>query len=452
MRRLLLAGHGILRTALILVVLVLVNGAAEQVNYAADLTPGDRLTLDPQLAELARSVDQKVEITAFFSPGPTRDELAGFFRRLRRENRRIRTRFVDPDLQIDVVNRFGIRYYGTVVLEMGGRREDATSPSPQDLATALLRLQRTGSRRLCFTTGHGERQLDDEGAEGLALLRALLARNGYDPVALPALTGGTVPEDCAAVVLAGPQVSLAEGELAALRASLAGTGRLLWLVDHPSATNVDELAGERGVTVEHGLVAENDPDRRLAANPLLVMVPSSASSNPIVEGLPGATVYPETAALTVPDRQPRDGLFISELARTSPDSYLVRDPEATAFDPARDLKGPLTLAVAADESRQVQDPDGVKVERSRMTILASTDIAANLFIGQLANQLLLIRSLNWLTQAEGLVGIRSNAPDATAMVVTDRRYRTMILANGVAVPLVVLASGAAIWWWRRRRT
>lgn len=452
MRRLLRAGHGMLRTVLVLALLLLVNGAAEQVNYVVDVTPGDRLTLDPQLAALARSVNQKLEVTAFFSPGPTRDELAGFFRRFRRENRQIRTRFVDPDLQVDVVNRFGVRYYGTVVLEMGGRREDATSPSPQDLATALLRLQRTGSRRLCFTTGHGERQLDDEGAKGLALLRGQLGRNGYDSVTLPVLTGGTVPQDCAAVVLAGPQVPLAEAELAGLRAWLASTGRVLWLVDHEAATNVDELARERGVTVEHGLVAENDPNRRLAANPLLVMVPGSASANPIVEGLPGATVYPETAALSVPDRQPRDGLFISVLAQTSPDSYLVRDASATAFDPARDLKGPLTLAVAADDSRQVEAGGKAEVVRSRMAVLASTDIAANLFIGQLANQLLLIRCLNWLTQTEGLVGIRSSPPNPTPMVVTDHGYRTMILANGVAVPLVVLAAGVVIWWWRRRRT
>lgn len=451
MRRLSALAQGVARSALVVAILLAVNVLAERTNVAADLTRGRHLTLDPQLRELVKSVREPVQISAFLSPGPSGDELEALFRRMRRANRRVRTRFVDPDRRLDVVNRYSIRYYGTVVLEMGGRREDATSPTPQDLATALLRLQRPGSRRVCLTTGHGERTLADEGREGLALLGALLERNGYEPRPVGVFSDGEIPKDCAAVILAGPRVQLADGELDALRRVLGGDGRLLWLVDPTSPTNLDDLAREWGIEVEHGVVVENDPDRRLAANPLLVLVPEYRSVNPIVEGLPGATVFPQAAAFSVADPQPRDGLFISLLARTSDDSYLLRDPAATAIDPARDRKGPLTLAVAADDSRQIRDGERARVERARLVALASVDVGSNLFIGQLANQLLLIRSLNWLTQTEGLVGLRATPPNPEPIVITDRGYRTMVTVNSVVVPLVLVAAGTVTWWWRRRR-
>lgn len=445
-----LATHGAVRVLLVLAVLFVVNVAAERANYAADLTPGRRLSLDPELRRVVRSVSKNLELTAFIAPGPTRDQLDDVFRRVRRANSRIRYRFVDPDVQIDLVNHYGIRYYGTVVLESGGRREDATSPTTQEIASAILRLQRTGQPTICFTSGHGERSPDDSGAEGTALLARLVESNGYRRETLANLSAGPVPERCAVVAVVGAKVNLADTEMIALRDYLRADGRLLVLTDAEAATSVDGLLGESGITVEHGLVTEDDTNRKLASNPLLVLVPTYESANPIVDGLSGATVFPKSAAFSVPNRQPRDGLFVSVLARTSADSWLVRDPAATSVDPNRDRKGPVVLAAAADDSHQVQDNGRVSVRRSRIAAFASADLAANLFISQLANQLLLIRSLNWLTQAENVVGIRSASPDPEPIVVTSHRYRMMVAVNAVGLPSVVVLLAAGIWWWRRR--
>jgi len=445
-----LAAHGTVRVLLVLGLLMLLNAGAERVNYAADLTPGRRLTLDPELRRVVKSVPKDLQMTAFIAPGPTRDELDDVFRRLRRANSRVRYRFVDPDVQVDLVNRFGIRYYGTIVLESDRRREDATSPTTQDIASAMLRLQRKVQTTICFTSGHGERGPDDERAEGLALLARLVESNGYRREAIPNLSGGPVPSHCGALAVVGAKVNFADPELTALREYLRAGGRALVLTDPETPTNVDDVLEEWGIGVEHGLVAENDGNRKLASNPLLVLVPSYESANPIVEGLAGATLFPKTAAVTVPNRQPRDGLFVSVLARTSTDSWLVREPAAAGFDPTRDLKGPLVLAAAADDSRQVQGKDQVSIERTRIVALASADLASNLFVGQLANQLLLIRSLNWLTQAENIVGIRSIRSDPESIVVTSRRYRTLVAVNAVGVPLGVVLAATGMWWWRRR--
>jgi ABC-type uncharacterized transport system involved in gliding motility auxiliary subunit len=141
------------------------------------------------------------------------------------------------------------------------------------------------------------------------------------------------------------------------------------------------------------------------------------------------------------------GLTVSRLADTSPLSYLETEPIAATFDDGEDLPGPITVAAAADRSRN----DGTEIRRSRVLVVGDVDFATDPFLGEAANGALIVRAVEWLTLGEDLAAISPNLPADRPLRLTDARvtYARLVLAG--LVPLVFLLAGAMVWAARRNR-
>jgi len=432
-----------------LVVLAVLVVVADRTRTVVDLTEDDVLTLAPQTEDVLRSIDRDVEITLFARPDePGRVEAVSLLDRYRRLQRRIDVRVVDPDRSPGEVARAGVDpLVGGVAVRAGDRTELVPFPTEGELTGALARLLRDEPAVACLSTGHGERAVDDPGGTGLARFADLLGRDGFEVEVVDLLARPEVPERCAVLVVAGPTAGFGTDAEAAVATWVAADGRLLLLAD-PVAEQppLPDVLAELGIRVERGVVFEGDAGNVVDGDVSAPIVDRFPSASPVTRRLAPVLLPVVQGVAAEPD--PSDpGLTVTEIATTSPESYLERNPVSPRFDEGQDLPGPVPVAVAADRSRV----DGPDVRRTRAVVVGDVDLASDDLIGEAGGAQLLRQAMAWLSESEELVAISPNLPADRPLRLTDARVTYARVLTAGVVPALFLLAGALVWAVRRSR-
>lgn len=428
-----------LLAAALLLGLAVVDIAAHQWRRQVDLTADQTLTLSPVTKDVVSSLDRRVEITAFVRrDDPARIAMTNLLSRYRRLDRRISFRVLDPSESPAEAQRLGVdpAAGGTAVVG-GEEREIAPTPTEQDTTAALARLIRDGDPMVCLTSGHGEARN--------AALRDHLAQRGYGLRDVDLLRAPEVPDDCSAVVVAGPMTQPSDAVLAALRDELRGDGRLLVLADPGGTADLSPITSHLGIVLEKGLVLEGSPEHRPPDDPFRPIVSEYRSAHAVVQRL-APTVLP-TVQGVLADAGTTDGVTVTPLARTSELSYLERRPASPQFDENEDLPGPIVVAAAADASTN----RGGEVTRSRVIVVGDADFVSDAFLDVGANATFLTRSIDWLTLDDDIVSVEANIAELRPIELTEGRITYARLLGAVVVPGLFLLAGATLWALRRAR-
>lgn len=443
-----LVGRRLPRAVVVVVVVaVAVAVVVDRRPAQLDLTSDSTLTLSPETRSVLAAVDQPVRVTAFLDRSdPTRVAAPALLSRYRRMNHRVSFRLREPSSSPAELRRLGVDpTFGGLALEAGGRVEHAPAATEQDVTAAIARLLRRGPTELCVATGHGEADVEAAGSEGFKRAATLLAANGYRLRAVDLLTAPEVPGTCAALVLANPTSPLGAAS-GVVSAYLDGGGRALVLLDPASTEEMPEVLAPFGLSVRRGLVLEGDRENRFQDDPLRPVVRDYRSGTSIVRRL-APTFFPAVQAVVVDEKADAGGLSVTELARTSALSFLETEPATVAFDPAKDLPGPVVVAGAADRSRA----SGGKVTRSRLVLVGDVDFATDAFVDEAANGQLLVRAVDWVTEEESAVTVSANIGRVRPLVLTEGRLRYLRLLSSGIVPVLFLVLGALVWAVRRGR-
>ncbi|MBO9362285.1 MAG: GldG family protein [Thermoflexus sp.] len=447
-----------LASAAFIGIMVLLNILAVRHAQRWDTTAEQRFSLSPQTLQILRALPQPVEALAFFSQNfqfarENAEDLLDQYRYY--GNGKFSYRFIDPVAQASLARQWGITQDGTILFVMGERRQQVTLYNEQEFTSALVKLIRTTQPRIYFLTGHGERDIQEEGDNGYAQVQRALEREGYAVEPLNLAVTATVPADAAVVILAGPTRPLLDREVEALKGYLNAGGRMLIALD-PALQNVgaevtgsiNRLLGDWEVAFREDVIV--DPVSSVFTDPL-TPVASRYGFSPITEKLRGiATAFP--AARSIDEgRVPLDRFRAVRLVETSNQSWGETDLDALRQalnqgrlpGPGGKPVGPQALAVT------VEQVNG----KGRLVLFGDADFAANQNVGAnlpFANLDLFVNAVNWLSESEVLIGLRQS-PEATvrALSATSAQVRTVFMLTVVAMPLLVLAAGAMVWWQRR---
>ena len=344
--------NALVATLAVVVILGLINFLATRYNYRIDLTETRLFTLAPQSQEVVKNLDKPVKVWVFdANKNPfDRDLLENY----QRQSKNFEFEYVDPLARPSLTNKFGVKDYGEVYLESGENRllvQVVSSLNPQErlsesrLTNGLVKISNPNTSKIYFLQGHGERQLERGEGKISQAVEALVDEN-YIAEPLKLTQSAKIPNDADAVILAGPQRALLEGEIQALRDYVNGGGNLLVMVDPGVNPELDGLLEEWGVIL----------DNRLAIN-------VSESAQKIPEGISVVTEYGKHPIT----KDFENGISIYQLARpidtTSVDGVestplLLTEPipatwaesdwesEELEFNEDSDRPGPLTLGVA----------------------------------------------------------------------------------------------------------
>jgi ABC-type uncharacterized transport system involved in gliding motility auxiliary subunit len=344
-----------------------------------------------------------------------------------------------PLVEPKLAQAAAIRANGEAVIEYGQRNEHLTDYNEQAFANALMRLMRTGERLVFALDGHGERRLNGIANHDLGEFGKQLASKGFQTNALNLAIAQEVPANASLLLIASPQVDLQPLEVQKIRQYVERGGNLLWLIDPEPLRGLQPVSEMLGIVLGPGTVV--DPDAaRINASPAIAIA-ASYGRHAITENFQLNTVFPFARRIGLHEE---GGWRATRLVEVAPRGWIEMGKldDKITFDKARDLPGPVTIAVALE--RRIND------RSQRVVVVGTGNFIANTYLGNGGNLDLGVNMVNWLSGDDALIAIQPR-PTLDSGLALERGAQYLILFGFlILLPLAFTAAGVVIWWRRRK--
>ena len=286
---------------LVLGVVGFVEALAARHSARLDLTENRRNSLSPQTIQLLKALKTDVNAVAFFrsdQPGKriAEDLLKQY---ARHADGKLTWKVVDPDREPALARRYAIESYGTVVLETTTKSEKVSDAEEEKLTNGLVKVTREGKRAIYVMQGHGEHEINNSERFGFTEAKGALERSNYEVKPLVLARESKVPDDAAAVIMAGPKTDLFPPEFEALDAYVAKGGKLLVMANPFQNEGVKKWVAKYGVELGDNLIIEPSPIGRLFGIGPEVPIVQQYESHPITRDMGGvSTLFPLTRTVS----------------------------------------------------------------------------------------------------------------------------------------------------------
>ncbi len=419
--------------------------ASAQVRHQWDLTPTARFTVSALTdTQVVGVLEETPRVTAFLERGSAQEvAVRSLIASYEAAGADIDAQFVDPDIQPSVAKRYDISFYGEALVELGGRTERVESLTEVSLTSALVRLLQPRALTVCFTVGHGERDVHESRLAGYGQFASELRKSGFDveTLALAAEGGSERLDTCDVVVVAGPQVPFIAEEMAMLRGWVDDDGRLIVLAPESAEARTqfnDAILRDHGLAFGEGFVTDVSSLRDDPAAVVAVDYPSQSPATSFVKRHEVPTVFSGSVPIGIDPGAAQAGHL----------STLVQSSEASGSDVGG--VGPLALAALSDRSELTGDTDALAIQRTRIAAVGTADVATNEFFQTLGNRDFVLRLTQWVAREDDLVAAATPPGGVREVPVTDEQ-RTDLIIRTVAIPGLVPLPLAALVARRRRR-
>ncbi|HUJ79112.1 MAG TPA: DUF4350 domain-containing protein [Nitrospiria bacterium] len=454
--------HSGLLSVTFIAVIGLANVLAVRHNTQWDLSGSGQFSLSPQTVKILKALDRDVTVTLFVQDlGPTKETLHSLVGSYQQYTPRLTAVFVDPDKRPAVARQYGVTQYDTVVFESGGQVTRVRLLGQEDLnnreqlfTNALIRVTRTEKKRIAFLEGHGEHRLDDSGQGGFSAVKEGLEREGYEVVGVSLAQSGSVPDKTTVLVMGGGVKLMAPQEMEAIRAYLNKGGRVLVLTDPEVTTGLEPLLADWGVVPERDLAIETSISL-FGAGLDVVVARSYSAEHPVTKDFALNTAFPAARSLRF-DPAKSAQFKHDDLVMTSDKSWGETDlkNQQVSYDRLRDIKGPLTLAMAVQPvpPKKDQAPADASAPSSaaRLVVFGDSDFATNSYFRLYGNGDLLLNVINWLAEDQAVISIRPKEARMSPLILNTEQAAVVFWVSVAILPGVALLGGVGAWQWRRR--
>ncbi len=467
----------VVRTALVLAVVVMVNYLGVHFFGRYYLSSQTRIQLAPQTLDLLKSLTNYIDVTLYYDK---QDDfypaIVALLNEYRLANPRLSVKTVDYVRDAGEAQKVKEHYKlnsptdknliifdctGRVKITSGdaltqvkldpvynpkGEREFRRKPiafnGEQAFTSMLLAVTSTKPFKAYFLQGHGEPSLSDPDETGYLMFGSILAQNYIAVTNLDLAGDGSLPMDCNLLIIAGPRMELSEAELQKIDQYLAQGGRLLVFFNYYSIkrpTGLEPILARWGVNVSSDWV--HDSKTTVSDKDAVV---SSFSQHPAVNPLIGSRLYfilPRPISRVNWENPPAGAPQVDELAFTSPASTLASAPG----DPPHAY--PLMVAVDQKPVAGVANARGT----TRILVVGDSFAFGNQSIKSLDNSDFIGYAANWLLDRTPLlkgIGPRPVTEFRLLMTRTQQREVRWLLLG--ALPGAVLLFGCLVWLARRK--
>src|SRR4030066_1034439 len=245
------SGNLLLVVVLVLAILGLVNYFLSKNNYRADFTAAKLHSLSDQSVTVLKNLKTDIAFKGFFREGNYgRAAMESLLKLYAYHSGKIKYEFIDPDKNPGLVKRYGVTQDGTTVIEAGDKESRIPTTSEEDVTNALIKATRAQKKIIYFLDGHGEESVDETGDNGFATVKTELEKLGYEVKKQTLALADRFPEDCAPLVVPGPQKDPLPNQEEKVRAHLKDGGRVLFMVDPETGTTLPSFLAEYGFKLE----------------------------------------------------------------------------------------------------------------------------------------------------------------------------------------------------------
>lgn len=445
------AAYAAVYVVVVLAIITVANVLGDRYSKSYDATSNKRYSLSEQTAKIVKGLKQDATVTYYdqatrFQQGKdTLDQYANL-------SHRVHVNYVDPDKNPQAARQAGIKNYGTAVVRVGDRKEEAKSMSEEGITGAFIRDLKNNTRTVCFVTGSGEHQIDDSERNGYSRFKELLGKDEYQAKSINLLQKAEIPEDCTVLVVGGPTGDYVQPQVDVIKKYVENGGRGLFMLDPPLKLGREEVADNDaltnllaswGVTPQKDLILDLNPVGQLIGVGPQVALVSQYSTQPIVSEMKGTTTgFPITRSLEIKstDKSTVEKLFDS--SETSLATTNLSSAAVNVNDP-KNKKGAATIAAAGTYKTGKENAQG------RFLVVGSSAWAANSFINFNGNRDLALNAMNWLSSDEDLISIRPKDHEDRRITMTRAQMSWVRTTSQFLLPLFVLVAGVSVWWKRR---
>jgi hypothetical protein len=468
----------LVRTALVLAVVVMVNYLGSKFFGRFYLSPQTRVQLSPRTLSVLRSITNSVTVTVYYDKtDDSYPTVIALLNEYRSANPKISVKTVDyvrdageaekvkehyrlssatdKDLVIfDCDGRFQTVNDSELTMskleevpnatEREFRRKPIAFRGEMMFTAKLLAVENPRPLKAYFLQGDGEPSLSDSGDEGYLKFGTVLAESYIATGPLQLLGDNSVPDDCNLLIIAGPQTAFSETELQKINQYLSQGGRLFMLFNYFSLkhpTGLEPILARWGVNA----VADVVQDPKNSTPPSYQdVITYNFSSHPAVNPLTGLAlqmILPRPVGVVNWQNPPADAPKVDALAFSGPQSTLMGDPAA------KPRSYPLMVAVEQQTVPGVANTHGT----TRMIVTGDSFFLDNHYIEGGANRDFAGYAANWLLDRTVLLeGIGPRPITEFRLTMTQAQEKSVRWLLLAALPGAVLAFGWLIWLARRK--
>ena len=486
----------VVTSILFLGICIVIYAFAAHGNRSWDLTEEGRRSLSEQTVQVLRNLNKEVNVIAFFLQTDDefvrtgRDKTARFLEQCMQHTGLLSVEFLDP--QVDRIRFEGLKLthasaQGTVVVQCGVRQKvvmlSGATPrlEERDFTNALINVIRESQPKVCFLTGHGERNIHDQDQrDGGSVLKGLLELEGYSTEGISMqLSAPEIPADCDVLVinglgLQGPRSDLHPAELQAIEAYMKRGGRMLVMLDpwrkivvgNQTEQILAWLRMRYGVDVQDGILFSPN-----SKNKVVVDLTSNTDPFPdapdsefrgcfnvnhkITQNFSERALMQIVRTIDLVDPMPAD-VYGSLLLRTTPDFYNELDlntllSKGQASRSASEQAGALPVADAVTAKTDFLVDDAGQTRDARLVVFGDSDFASNSQLTTIPGNLnLMLNTMAWLTESDELIAIRPTTKDDPPVILADSDRRMIVYVAFLGTVQAVVLAGLVTHFLRRK--
>jgi ABC-type uncharacterized transport system involved in gliding motility auxiliary subunit len=434
---------------LIVAIVVAVNYLGGEIHQRFDFTQNKSHSISAQSVQVVKNLKKTLNINAFFSKN--NNSLLAFNSLLpiyQFHSAKIKATVIDPYLKPELVKQYDVKTDGTMVFDYNGKSTRSEDVSEEAITNAIIKVSRQQEKTIYFTQMHGEPDIDRTEESGYSEVKNNLEKLSYKVKKLLLFQEVSVPEDAAALVIAGPQKPLFEKEIFLLGNYIEKKqGRVLLLLNPFEGNELKPLLKKFGLVLEDNVVVENDPVSRLMGGNYFMPVVAKYAEHAITKGFGYATMFPLVRGLAKVIPVPAN-VSLNFIAATSANSwgetqYASEIKTGTMNKNQEDKSGPIDIAAAIEI-------DGATAKKSRLVVCGDSDFARNKYYYFEANGNFFNNMVSWLAEEGDLIAIAPKLSTPKTINLTQSGGRLVFFYTMIILPLLVFIIGIGIWLYRRK--
>jgi ABC-type uncharacterized transport system involved in gliding motility auxiliary subunit len=435
-------------TIITVVLIILIVGA---VNYIAsrnekriDLTRSGINTLSDQTVKVLKGLRDKVHFVAFLDPSAEGASFNYAMEKYSYYTDQISYEIVDPNKEPIKARNYNITRYGTIIGFLNDNETRIESLTEEDLTNSIIKLTRTGKKKIYFLSGHGERDIDSDDTEAYSALKKIMSGQSYVVEKLELLSSGSIPRDSSLLVIAGPKKAFFGKEIDVIQDYMKNGGPVFILSDPSSPRyttrpddNVNRLLNNFGIKLRNDVIV--DPQSKLfGVTEAMPVVQTYDQGNPITAGFKEVTIYPFAQSIDV-SKADKKKYDVVELCRTTEASWGKTGVKTGKiyFDKAKDNLGPLDICVLVSD----------KQDRN-LVVFGNSSFITNQYVSHAANSDIFMNVVSYLVKDQDLISIRPKTDESGKFIMPGGLM--VGLFTVYVVPFSIL-TGGIIYWYKRRK-
>lgn len=459
-------------TLLIIGIVALVYVVLQRAVLTLDMTTDQRFTISDASRTILRQITRPIRITGFYSPRALQQREIDnqFFQFYEVETNGLFSReYVDPDEEPAQAQRFGVQYDGQVFISYLNpdgsvdfntlARVPRSESQERDMTQAIARLLISGTLKVYFEISHGELDITDGSQQGLSGINNGIQESGLITAPLNltdlAASGGNIPDDASAIILARPTTDFSDAEIAVLDRYFKRGGAAFIMADALFNENAflrqdgnfnRYLWATFGVQALDAVVVDPASSSETALD---VVTSAVFPDNQIAQRLDqqnAPPVFRVVRAVDVSSTPPSDTPN-GRVAMSSDQSYgetnltALGETNTWNYDDGQDVRGPLSMVVWAN-NRQTG---------AKLLLVGDGDFVTNAQVLQSGNSILFTDGLSWLTGFADRINFGIRAYQTGPLIFTSPQQLDLIaFITVILLPGLVLATGLVVWTRRMR--